>query len=58
MEEEKVAEEEVEEKKADVKVVMEEKISTIKEEVTKKTMKLVLGEDIRQAQLPTKGGCL
>ena len=58
MEEEKVADEEVEEKKADVKVVMEEKISTIKEEVTKKTMKLVLGEDIRQAQLPTKGGCL
>ncbi len=58
MEEEKVAEEEVEEKKADVKVVMEEKISSIKEEVTKKTMKLVLGEDIRRAQLPTKGGCL
>ena len=58
MEEEKVADEEVEEKKADVKVVMEEKISSIKEEVTKKTMKLVLGEDIRRAQLPTKGGCL
>ena len=58
MEEEKVADEEVEEKKADVKVVMEEKISSIKKEVTKKIMKLVLGEDIRRAQLPTKGGCL
>ncbi|XP_030954690.1 protein PHOX1-like [Quercus lobata] len=50
--EEKVAEENVEDKKADVKVVVEEKISSIEEEVPKKTVKLVLGEDIRWAQLP------
>jgi hypothetical protein len=33
-------------------VVVEEKINSINEEVPKKTMKLVLGEDIRWAQLP------
>ncbi|KAK9269577.1 hypothetical protein L1049_001353 [Liquidambar formosana] len=41
----------VEEKKAEEKVVVEEKIS-VKEEEPKKTVKLVLGEDIRWAQLP------
>ncbi|KAL6226227.1 hypothetical protein ACLB2K_000190 [Fragaria x ananassa] len=40
-----------EEKKADVKVVVEEKITTM-EEVPKRCVKLVLGEDIRWAQLP------
>ncbi|KAM5548061.1 hypothetical protein ABKV19_002159 [Rosa sericea] len=40
-----------EEKKAEVKVVVEEKITTT-EEVPKKSVKLVLGEDIRWAQLP------
>lgn len=50
--EEKVAEEKVEEKQADVKVVVEEKINSINEEVPKKTLKLVFGEDIRWAQLP------
>jgi tetratricopeptide (TPR) repeat protein len=42
----------VEEKKAEVKVVVEEKISRIKEEMPMKTVKLVFGEDIRWAQLP------
>lgn len=42
----------VEEKKAEVKVVLEEKISRIKEEMPMKTVKLVFGEDIRWAQLP------
>ncbi|XP_059432403.1 protein PHOX1-like [Corylus avellana] len=46
--EEKMAEE----KMAEVKVVVEEKISSIKEEVPMKTVKLVFGEDIRWAQLP------
>ncbi|PRQ46253.1 putative PB1 domain, tetratricopeptide-like helical domain-containing protein [Rosa chinensis] len=40
-----------EEKKAEVKVVVEEKITTT-EEVPKRSVKLVLGEDIRWAQLP------
>ncbi|XP_050367207.1 protein PHOX1-like [Argentina anserina] len=40
-----------EEKKAEVKVVVEEKITTV-EEVPKRSVKLVLGEDIRWAQLP------
>lgn len=46
--EEKMAEE----KTAEVKVVVEEKISSIKEEVPMKTVKLVFGEDIRWAQFP------
>lgn len=49
--EEKV-EETVEEKKDDIKVVVEEKVSSIKEEVPKKNVKLIFGEDIRWAQLP------
>ncbi|KAH7546287.1 hypothetical protein FEM48_Zijuj01G0184400 [Ziziphus jujuba var. spinosa] len=49
--EEKV-EETAEDKKADVKIVVEEKISSIKEEVPKKNVKLIFGEDIRWAQLP------
>ncbi|KAG2718934.1 hypothetical protein I3760_03G243400 [Carya illinoinensis] len=47
-----MAEEKAEEKKAEVKVVVEEKIRSIKEEVATKTVKLVFGEDIRWAQLP------
>ncbi|KAB1208939.1 Tetratricopeptide repeat protein 1 [Morella rubra] len=50
--EEKMAKERVDDKKAEVKVVVEEKISSVKEEVPMKTVKLVLGEDIRWAQLP------
>lgn len=40
-----------EEKKAEVKVVVEEKITTT-EELPKRSVKLVFGEDIRWAQLP------
>lgn len=50
--EEKEAEDVTEEKKAEVKVVVEEKISSIKEEMPVKTVKLVFREDIRWAQLP------
>uniref|UniRef100_F6HCH6 PB1 domain-containing protein n=1 Tax=Vitis vinifera TaxID=29760 RepID=F6HCH6_VITVI len=40
------------EKKAEDKVVVEEKINRVEEEEPKKTVKLVFGEDIRRAQLP------
>ncbi|KAE8654502.1 leucine-rich repeat family protein [Hibiscus syriacus] len=49
--EEKKVDENVEEKKAEDKQVVEEKISS-KVEVPKKSVKLILGEDIRWAQLP------
>lgn len=44
--------EEVEDKKAEDKVVVEEKRSVKEEKLITKTVKLVLGEDIRWAQLP------
>ncbi|KAK2661341.1 hypothetical protein Ddye_007874 [Dipteronia dyeriana] len=52
--EEKMVDEKIEEKekKAEDKVVVEEKISCTKEKDPKKTVKLVFGEDIRVAQLP------
>ncbi|KAK8655024.1 hypothetical protein V6N13_107616 [Hibiscus sabdariffa] len=49
--EEKKVDENVVEKKAEDKQVVEEKISS-KMEVPKKSVKLILGEDIRRAQLP------
>ncbi|PPS05491.1 hypothetical protein GOBAR_AA15157 [Gossypium barbadense] len=49
--EEKEVDGNVEEKKAEDKLVIEEKISS-KAEEPKKTVKLILGEDIRCAQLP------
>lgn len=42
----------MEEKKAEDKVVVEEKINRVEEEESKKTVKLVYGEDIRWAQVP------
>ncbi|XP_031381473.1 protein PHOX1-like [Punica granatum] len=45
-------EEKTEEKKAEDKLVVEEKIMNVNEEVSKRNVKLVLGEDIRWAQLP------
>lgn len=47
---------EVEEKKADDKVVVEEKRSVTEEKVVMKSVKLVYGEDIRFAQLPVNCG--
>lgn len=49
--EQQKVEEIAEEKKAKDKVVVKEKISTVKE-VPKKSVKLIFGEDIRRAQLP------
>ncbi|XP_052200250.1 protein PHOX4-like isoform X4 [Diospyros lotus] len=43
---------EVEEKKAEDKLVVEEKISNVVEEEPKRNIKLVFGDDIRWAQLP------
>ncbi|KAK3043777.1 hypothetical protein RJ639_001973 [Escallonia herrerae] len=49
--------EEVDEKKAEDKVVVEEKVVSVREEkFVTKTVKLVLGEDIRWAQLPVNCG--
>ncbi|KAK4775380.1 hypothetical protein SAY86_010315 [Trapa natans] len=42
------------EKKAEDKAVVEEKILDVNEEVSKRNVKLVLGEDIRWAHLPIK----
>ncbi|KAL7159023.1 hypothetical protein ABFS83_01G001500 [Erythranthe nasuta] len=47
---------EVEEKKAEEKVVVEEKRSVTEEKVLMKSVKLVHGEDIRWAQLPVSCG--
>ncbi|KAL7121719.1 hypothetical protein ACP275_01G001500 [Erythranthe tilingii] len=47
---------EVEEKKAEEKVVVEEKRSVTEEKVLMKSVKLVHGEDIRWAQLPVNCG--
>lgn len=47
---------EVEEKKTEDKVVVEEKISVKEEKVVMKSVKLVHGEDIRWAQLPVNCG--
>ncbi|XP_043699687.1 protein PHOX1 [Telopea speciosissima] len=52
--EEKKTEDNYDEKKAEDKVVVEENVSTIKEEEATRTVKLVFGEDIRWAQLPVK----
>ncbi|PHT43067.1 hypothetical protein CQW23_17092 [Capsicum baccatum] len=51
----KVEEKKVEEKKAEDKVVVEEKRSVKEEKIVTRTVKLVLEEDIRWAQLPV--GC-
>ncbi|KAI4344213.1 hypothetical protein L6164_011464 [Bauhinia variegata] len=48
----KKAKEKIDEKKADVKEVVEEKINGRREEMSKKTAKLIFGEDIRWAELP------
>ncbi|KAK2979443.1 hypothetical protein RJ640_015072 [Escallonia rubra] len=49
--------EEVDEKKAEDKVVVKEKVVSVREEkFVTKTVKLVLGEDIRWAQLPVNCG--
>ncbi|KAK7304726.1 hypothetical protein VNO77_42613 [Canavalia gladiata] len=48
----KKAKEKIDEKKDDVKEVIEEKGNGRKEDIPKKTAKLVFGEDIRWAELP------
>lgn len=48
----KAAKEKIDEKKADVKEVVEEKVNVRNEDTPKKTAKLVHGEDIRWAELP------
>ncbi|KAF7806458.1 protein PHOX1-like [Senna tora] len=48
----KATKEKIDEKKADIKEVVDEKINGRKEDTPKKTAKLVFGEDIRWAELP------